>query len=403
MKRASVLFVFSFLVCLLASVSVVQAGGFALYEWGNRALGMGTANYATGNDPSVVAYNPAQMTRPEGTQAYAGVTAISPSSDVIVDGVESHTKSQVFGVPHGYITHQISDDWFLGFGAYTRFGLGTKYDEFWDAATLLKSALLETVSFNPVAAYKVNDDLSLAFGIELMKGTFEVRRDHPAAGNQTILVNAAGTSFAGNLGLLYDITDDLSFGFTYRTPVHFEGTGKGSISGLGALPDSDVTMTADFPASYTAGLGYSPIDDLKIEFDIVYTQWEQFDRIEFDFTGGVLPDNNEDFNYKSTWRFQIGAEYLVTEAVALRAGFVYDQTPTRHEYASMMLPANDRRMFTLGAGYAWDNWKLDLAGMYILTKERHALTMYNSAGTPFRVDFENGSTWGLGTSIGYTF
>ncbi|HKI80098.1 MAG TPA: outer membrane protein transport protein, partial [Pseudodesulfovibrio sp.] len=104
----------------------------------------------------------------------------------------------------------------------------------------------------------------------------------------------------------------------------------------------------------------------------------------------------------STWRFQLGAEYRFTDSFAMRAGYVYDQTPTRQEYASPMLPANDRQMFTLGAGYKWDAWTVDVAGMYIITKEREGLSMTNGY-QDYRVDFKNGRTWGLGTSIGYTF
>jgi long-chain fatty acid transport protein len=68
-----------------------------------------------------------------------------------------------------------------------------------------------------------------------------------------------------------------------------------------------------------------------------------------------------------------------------------------------MLPANDRQMFTLGAGYKWDDWTVDVAGMYIISKERQGMPMSDSAHNQFDVDFKNGTTWGLGTSIGYHF
>jgi long-chain fatty acid transport protein len=407
MKRASACFVFSFLVCLLATASVVQAGGFALYEWGNRALGMGTANYATGNDASVVAYNPALMTKLKGTtNLYGGVTAVSPSSDVYVNGQESHTQNQIFGVPHAFATRKLNDDWTVGVGVFTRFGLGTNYDNNWAGASLVKDALLETFSFNPTVAYKVNDKLSVAGGIEVVKGSFIVHKNiSPAAGGGNVKTDVDDTALAFNLALAYDVNDMLTVGLTYRSPVHFEGKGTVDVdgAGVGALNGrGDCTMTADFPASYTLGLGLTPTDALTVEFDVVYTQWEQFDRIEFDFDNTNLPDNNEDFNYKSTWRFQLGAEYRFTDAFAMRAGYVYDQTPTRHEYASPMLPANDRQMFTLGAGYKWDAWTLDVAGMYIITKGRQGMTM-SDGYLDYDVDFKNGRTWGLGTSIGYSF
>ncbi|WP_272700064.1 OmpP1/FadL family transporter [Desulfovibrio sp. Fe33] len=403
MKRVYACFALGFLACLLATADVVHAGGFALYEWGNRALGMGTANYATGNDASVIAYNPAQMSRLEGTNVYGGVTAVSPSSDVYINGAKSQTQNQVFGVPHGFATHQLNEDWTIGVGVYTRFGLGTDYDSTWPGKTLIQDALLESFSLTPTVSYKINDSLSVGGGLEVIKGSFKFHKATAFGG--TFMTDVEGTSFGMNMGLLYDINDMFSLGLMYRSPVHFEGTGDVSSSG-NPIPvlnsEGDCTMTADFPASYSVGLGFKPIENLTFEFDVVYTQWEQFDRIEFDFDNFILSKEEMDFNYKSTWRFQIGAEYLLTDAFAVRAGYVYDQTPIRHDYASPMLPVNDRQMFTLGAGYKWDKWTVDVAGMYIVSKNRKGMTM-SDGSHHFDADFKNGRTWGLGTSIGYHF
>jgi len=405
MKRASAIFFCSFFLCLLATAATVQAGGFALYEWGNRSLGMATANYATGNDASVIAYNPSLMTKLKGTNVYGGVAVINPMSDVYIDGDKNTTRSVNHVVPHAYVTHQVNDDLFIGLGEYTRFGLGTKYADGWVGANLLQEALLETYSITPSIAYKVTDDFAISGSVEYIKGGFMIKKQVAGiAGVDELKVDVDSSALAFNLSMVYDITDDLNFGFIYRSPVHFVGNGKATYDnpGLALSSSGNAKLTADFPASYTAGLGYSPMENLTLEFDVVYTQWEQFDRIEFDFDGFLLPDSVEEFNYKSTWRFQLGAEYLVSDAWALRAGYVYDQTPIRHEYTSPMLPANDRQMFTFGAGYSIKDLTIDLAGMYIITKERTGLTM-NDGVTDYDVEFKNGQTWGGGLSVGYAF
>jgi len=405
MKRASAIFFCSFFFCLLATAATVQAGGFALYEWGNRALGMGTANYATGNDASVIAYNPSLMTKLEGTNVYGGVAVINPMSDVYIDGDKNTTRSVNHVVPHAYVTHQVNDDLFIGLGEYTRFGLGTKYADGWVGANLLQEAMLETYSLTPSIAYKVTDDFAISGSVEYIKGGFMIKKQVALApGADQLKVDVDSSALAFNLSMVYDITDDLNLGFIYRSPVHFVGNGKATFhNAAGVLASSgNAKLTADFPASYTVGLGYSPMENLTLEFDVLYTQWEQFDRIEFDFDGFAFPDTVEEFNYKSTWRFQLGAEYLVSDAWALRAGYVYDQTPIRHEYTSPMLPANDRQMFTFGAGYSIKDLTIDLAGMYIITKERTGLTM-NDGVTDYDVEFKNGQTWGGGLSVGYAF
>ncbi|NDV19317.1 hypothetical protein GO013_07790 [Pseudodesulfovibrio sp. JC047] len=229
MKRTSAVFYCSLVLCLLASAATVHAGGFALYEWGNRALGMGTANYATGNDASVIAYNPAQMTKLEGTNLYGGVAVITPMSDVYIDGNKNTTKSVSHAIPHVYATHQLNDKWVIGIGEFTRFGLGTKYDKNWDGKTLLNEALLESYSFNPSVGYRVNDSLSVGGGVEVIKGSFLLKKDVnalvPVLGGSHTKIDVAGTSTGFNLGMLYDVTDAVSLALTYRSSVHFVGHG----------------------------------------------------------------------------------------------------------------------------------------------------------------------------------
>ncbi|MBG0789192.1 MAG: transporter [Desulfovibrionaceae bacterium] len=398
MKRASVYFVMSLLFSMFAVAATAQASGFGLFEWGNAALGQGTAFYANGDDPSVVAYNPAQMTRLEGTQVYGGITAISPYSKVKVDGSGSATSVQVFAVPHAYVTHQVNDKLFIGMGEFTRFGLGTKFEDYWAGQTLLREARLESFSFNPSVAYKVTDNFSVAAGIEAIKGTFYVTKAYALAGGAPLNVDVEGTSLTGNIGLLYDFNDMFSVGFSYRAPVSFTGDGDAEVDGI--LPKTSATVEATFPDQYSLGFGYRPLDDLSIEFDLVFTRWELFDSMEFDF--GAYTDKTETFCYKNAWRFQLGAEYMATENWALRAGFVYDQTPTRHAYASMMLPANDRFMYTLGVGYKLNDLTVDVAGMYLVTKERYGMNMHDGA-VSHSVDYTDGRTLGLGLSFGYKF
>ena len=63
---------------LLPSLS--WGAGFALFEAGNKALGMGGAFTAVADDPSAMFWNPAGMAFQidEGTQFMVGVTFIAP-------------------------------------------------------------------------------------------------------------------------------------------------------------------------------------------------------------------------------------------------------------------------------------------------------------------------------------
>lgn len=166
MKRASAVFFCCLFVCLLASASAVQAGGFALYEFSNRGIGMATTGYAINDDASVLAYNPSMMTKLEGKNALIGAALISPQSTVIVDGHKNKTQAKIFAVPHAYYTQQMesNENVWLGVGLFTRFGLGTYYDEGFNAINELHYVNIESQSLTPTVGFKINDKLSMAVG-----------------------------------------------------------------------------------------------------------------------------------------------------------------------------------------------------------------------------------------------
>lgn len=410
MKRASVLVYCSLFICLLASNA--QAGGFALYEWGSRAVGMGTANIATGTDASVVAYNPALMTRFDDAQVMTGVAAISPQTDVnITDNgtgtgaVGSNTtESQTFMVPHAYYVQPLTDRVTAGVGVFTRYGLGMRYDDDWGGRFMLQEIYLESYSMNPSLAFKVNDNFSFAFGVEVMQGAMRLERAIPPGfGGSTATIDVEGTSVGGNIALDYKFNDEWNLGFQYRTPTDFAG--YGDVSNV-ALGEGHVKVSATFPSSYNLGLGYRPNEDLTVEFSVIHTRWEYFDKMKYNYDDDLAPayeDTESEFYYKNTWRFQLGAEYWLTDMFAVRGGYVYDQTPTRHEHASVMLPANDRNLFSLGLGFKGEHWFVDAAGMYVVTKERHGITDTGTDGATYTYDFKNGSTTIFSLSGGYQF
>ncbi|MEF2230553.1 MAG: outer membrane protein transport protein [Pseudodesulfovibrio sp.] len=396
MKRVSVQCVLVFCACLLLAAGNARAGGFALYEWSNRGLAMGTTGYAQGVDASVIATNPALMTKLDGKHALGGVILISPQTTVNYNGNKNKTKANIFAVPHAYYTQQMesNDKVWLGVGMFTRFGLGTEYDDNWPGKAYLQYVDLESTSFNPNIAFKVTDDFSLALGVEVLRGSIDLQRN--VAGN-IISAHTVGYAIGGNVAMQYDINDEWSAGFTWRAPMEMSTTGSGQRGALASTDNQQVKAT--LPGSYTLGVSYQPLEDLTFEFDVVHTRWDSVDAMQYD---GVITTKNELY-YKNAWRFQLGAEYWATDWMALRAGYVYDQTPTRAGYASFMLPANDRRLFSGGLGFKWDKWTADMSFMYITTKERKSVTVSDPTLGSVTSDFKNGQTWASGLSIGYEF
>lgn len=394
MKRASiVVYCCMFLITLMAA-STVQAGGFALYEWSNRGVAMGSSGYAQGVDASVIATNPALMTKLKGKHGLAGFFTITPHSSVITDGVKTKTKNDTYAVPHAYYVQQLESNpnvW-LGVGLFTRFGLGTRYDEDWVGKNKLQDVELYSQSLNPNIAFKFSDDFSMAVGVEILRGGIDLNNDP----GFTVSAHTTGYALGGNLAFSYDINDDWSAGLTYRAPMKMYTTGSGQFD-YPLAPGSTKTeqsIESTLPGSYSFGIAYKGVEDLTLEFDVIHTRWDSVDKMTY--SGAI--NTVDELRYKNTWRFQVGGEYWAMDWLALRLGYAYDQTPTRSAHASYMLPVNDRQLFSTGLGFKWNKWLLDWSFLYVVAKERSGLTIDSKP-----VEFKDGKTWVTGLSLGYEF
>jgi long-chain fatty acid transport protein len=68
----------------------------------------------------------------------------------------------------------------------------------------------------------------------------------------------------------------------------------------------------------------------------------------------------------------VGGEYLVTDALAVRAGFVYDPTPSPEETLAPDLPDADRLKLSVGAGYGFGAFRVDAGYQLVLLQERRS-------------------------------
>lgn len=404
MKRVSALLFCCLFVCVMASASMVHAGGFALYEWSNRGIAMGTTGYANAGDASVIATNPALMTELAGKHALVGAAIVAPQTTVVLDGVKNKTLAKKFVVPHAYYTQQMesNENVWLGIGLFTRFGLGTHYDEKWMGRSALQYVDVKSTTLNPNIAFKFNDNFSAAVGVDILKGSMDLQKDMSRYGgaNGIVSFHTEGYGVGANLGLTYKIDDKWTTAFTYRSPIKFDTTGSADVNlSTGSVDtDSGQHIYSTLPSSYTVAVAFEPIEQWTMEFDVLYTRWELTKELSYE---GAF-DSKTALHYKNTWRFQFGSEFWAKEWLAVRFGYVYDQTPTRAGEASFMLPANDRQLISTGLGYKENGWKVDWSFMYVMTKERNGMEISDGV-TKWDVDFENGRTWITGVSVGYEF
>ena len=298
-------------VCLLWACQVTTAGaeGFALTEWSSRGLSLAGGMVGRADDPSAIAYNAAGITQLPGTHVMGGFAAIAPMGTIDLDLADgSHTstttKPHIWAAPHAYITHQLNDRFWLGLGLFSRFGLGNEFADNWTGRYNLTNINFQTFSLVPTVALKVNDVLSLSAGVEIMHASFAMGQQIPSmqyigyfpskGEDSKMTLNGTGWGVGAQLGAHFRMTDELSLGFSYKSPVTLNIAGSADFSrhhsnmlaDQGQVPhtiDTDVHSTVHLPDSFAVGLAYRPLENLSFEVGTVFTRWSTYDSLNIYF------------------------------------------------------------------------------------------------------------------------
>lgn len=384
------------MMCLLCPLQL-WAAGYGVYEWSARGNALGGAMVARDADPSAVAYNPAAITDLPGGQIQVGMTAIAPSATMNAENPaldDMDMADSIWTLPTMYYTQQLSDHYWFGLGVFSRVGLGTEYDDedSWIGRYNCSYAAIQSLSFTPVLAMKFSDAFSLAVGVDATyldfgyNTTINANRVLPAAyqvDNADISqeISADGWAYGMNLSARYRPVDWLALGILWRSEIELKVDGEVDFSQKGMiapgsvfLKDTGVSGTEPVPESVTMGIMVKPMDRLSLEFDAVWTNWSSYKNLTIDYDDplfGLRDKVEADKNWRNAWRFEFGAEYALTKAIDLRAGYVYDQSPVNDDYEDFAVPCTDRQLVT--AGFGWDvtdAWTVDASYGYLWMTDR---------------------------------
>lgn len=415
MKKSSLLctlFVFIF-------YGTAFAGGFQINEHGSRAMAMGGAFTAIVNDPSSLYFNVAGMTRLSGWNVNVGTTIIAPSASFRGPSpsiTETKMEKQIFPPSHAYITYGVNDRLVVGFGLNNPFGLGTTWDENWFGRFTTIEADLKTFSLSPAVAYQLFDNLSVGVGLQYNIAHVTLDRKlgfSPFEGEGRILLEGSdnsGVGFTG--GLMWQATNKLSLGLSYRSEVSYEFSGTATTTGVptalaGRVPEGDIKATFVSPQQVVLGFGYQAMENLLFSFDYQWVGWSSYDSLKVDFDNSAYTDLASPRLYEDTYILRLGAEYVLNPMWDLRAGILFDNNPVPDELVDPSLPDSDRLGFSAGFGYKINNtMTLDVSYLYLRFAERtitNSDVSYSPSGdTPFNGTY-NSSANLFSVSFNYKF
>lgn len=341
--------------------------GFALYETSARSVAMGGATMGLYHDASAVYANPALVADTESNSLLFGLSFINPGMKVDVStpyGDRRYTpQDQWFPPPFIYYTHKLGKNLSLGMGMYMPFGLGVRHSPDWIGRFSSVETKISTYNFNPNLAWKINERLSVAAGVDLAYFDIILSKNISPAFDRLLTLKGDSIGMGGNAAVAYKLSDSLGLGLVYRSEIRQEVKGDYDIYGIPGSHGAWENIT--LPQSISFGANYSGIDRWNLGLIATWTDWSSYDNLTLHFDTpllGKIAESGADKNWKGVWRFGAGAEYTISENASLAFGYVFDQDPIDSAHADYLLPPGDRSIFSAGiTTKITDSWKLGLS------------------------------------------
>lgn len=81
-----------------------------------------------------------------------------------------------------------------------------------------------------------------------------------------------------------------------------------------------------------------------------------------------------DTDFRNTWRVALGANYLYSDALKLKFGIAYDQSPVKRRRRLVSLPDNNRVWLSVGGQYCWQSLACSIYRIFSLRRSRQSIT-----------------------------
>ncbi len=361
------------------TLTVAEAGGFAIRE--QSAIGQGTsfAGIAAGGQLSSMFWNPAALGGVEGTSTESVYTGILPNSK-INDGMTNTVNTGNAGadaaytatfnglpvpgnvgleafVPSSYGGSQLTNDLFVGFSVNAPFGLATKADRPSKTSFHAGTAKIFTTDAKLNLAYRINDAFTVGLGAGVMYAKVRLTNFPdplaPGAGTELVGDDWAPTFSAG---ITYRPMEGTEIGVGFRAASSFSLQGTQRIEAstsanpllTGNAGTHNINATLVMPETITIGLRQRITDSFDLLAGFEWTNWS---RVGTSNIHGSPLGSKLTLEYQDAWYASVGGEYAYNENLTLRTGFGFEKSPIPTEHRNLRLPDADRIWASAGLSY----------------------------------------------------
>ncbi len=381
-----------FVVC---GVPCVLGDGVIRDGLGALSIGRGGTNIAASDNGEILLDNPAGMVNMEGNGLVdLGVDVLF--TDLQYSNPQNPTANawhDPFPIPEASVICKSADgEWAFGLGIFAPAGFAANWNlqgppalpGLHDYKSLGGMAKLL-----PGVSYRVNDRLSVGgtLGMGLahteLQGPYFLQSPGPFQGTPTIMrLFTTGVALSWSVGLQYQLTEATTVGATFQSATQYSQTGGANIDVPslpfpGSLQDSGFNARFDITWPETVGIG------LRHEFtpntifsaDVIYFNWsEAFNHFDVSlsdpsnplFAALLGPRLSDQFplDWHDSVSMRLGFEQRLGGNRVLRAGYAYHGNQIPNKYLTPFIPATLEHAFSLGYGYRWRDWDMNLAYQY---------------------------------------
>lgn len=364
-------------IALIGATSA-SADGMRNPPEGMTALGKIGGKIAYIDDASAVTHNPANLTDLTNASAIASVT-IGYGKKEFTDQLGQKTESDDnwSWLPNIFAAIPVDDGLVAGVGLTTPYGRSTTFPE--DSALRYSGSPyfteLYAINFNPSLAYKINDQISVAAGVDVLYSEIDFRQIYPWSmisgtpdGKSRITADGDGVGY--NAAITWKISERQRAALTYRSPTKVKYEGDLQITGKPSPePEtSDFESEIEFPTVVAFGYGIQVNDRLRVEANVEWIEHSLFDTLEVDgdFNTAYLANPSTgsadiEADWDDNFTYGIGADYVLNDQWVLRAGFIYLETPIPSRTMLPTIAEEDQSVISIGFGYRNGNHRIDAA------------------------------------------
>lgn len=363
------------------------ASGYQISEYSTTNLGRSFAGAGVvGDDFSALGYNPAGMSVNATSGIQGGAAGILLHSDYKND-TEKHSSKMGRVLPHFFGQYKLNDQWTIGAGIYTPYGLITDYRNNWFGKKHGVLSELKAVNFSPAISYKPNKMISFGAALNVqyadarLTGAGDLNAmGYPYSDYITDLKGNDKTSVGYSLGVVLTPRKDIRLGVSYRSEVEHKLTGNVKFSFENPIYAAMLNGKHDISAKITTpellliSGAYDVNDNLTLSASARWTRWTRFKNLDIIAQEAMLAGTRQPGdtisstheNWKNTWFYSVGADYKINENWTVRLGAAYDETVIKSpEFRTVRIPDGRRLFASLGLSYMTGNWQYDLGYTHV--------------------------------------